>query len=105
MFYSPTTRWNYVPVSFIVGFVLLKFWLLPRKQFDRSMFSEIKANRKKLIERVISFNDAERALKTLKKELLGKLGKGDLAPRQYAENLLAQSDVVEPRRADLRVRN
>ena len=105
LFYSPTARWNYLPVSFIAGFFLLKYWLLPRKQFDRSMFSEIKSNRKRLIERVIAFNDAERALKTLKKELLSKLGKGDLAPQDYAEKLSAQSDVVEARREELRVRN
>ena len=103
-FYSPTTRWHYVPVSFITGFLLLKYLLLPRKQFDRSMFSEIKSRRKALIERVIAFNDAERALKTLKKELLTKLGKGDLPPEQYAQKLSAQIEVVEARRQDLRIR-
>ena len=103
-FYSPTTRWHYLPVSFIAGFLLLKYLLLPRKHFDRSMFSEIKSRRKALIERVIAFNDAERALKTLKKELLSKLGKGDLTPAQYAEKLTAQNDVVEARRQDLRIR-
>ena len=103
-FYSPTTRWHYVPVSFIAGFLLLKYLLLPRRQFDRSMFSEIKTRRKTLIERVIAFNDAERALKTLKKELFTKLGKGDLTPEQYAQKLTAQVDVVEARRRELRVR-
>ena len=105
LFYSSTTRWNYIPVSFIVGFLLLRFWLLPRQQFDRSMFSDIKSSRKKLIARVIAFNDAERALKTLKKELLAKLGKGDVTPEQYGDKLRALGEVVEARRRALIVRN
>ena len=105
LFYSPTTHWNYIPVSFIVGYFLLQFWLLPKKQFDRSFLSDIKSDLKKLIERVIAFNDAERALKMLKKELLIKLGKGDLEPQQYADKLSAQIKAVDTYRQDLKVRN
>lgn len=105
LFYSPRTRWNYIPVSFIVGFLLLKYLLLPRKQFDRSMFSDIKTNLKSLIERVIAFNDAERTFNTLEKALFSKLSKGELAPGEYADKLRAQGEVVEARQRDLIVRN
>ncbi len=101
LFYSSTTRWNYIPVSFIVGFLLLRFWLLPRAQFDQSMFAGIKSNLNRLIERVIAFNDAERAMNTLKKELLGKVGKGDIDPTQYADKLRAQGEMLEARRQEL----
>lgn len=101
LFYSSTTRWNYIPVSFIVGFLMLKFWLLPRAQFDQSMFASIKSNLNRLIERVIAFNDAERALNTLKKELLSKVGKGDIDPTEYADRLRAQGEMLEARRQEL----
>lgn len=101
LFYSSTTRWNYIPVSFIAGYLVLRFWLLPRAQFDRSMFSAIKSNLNRLIERVIAFNDAERALNTLKKELLGKVGKGDIDPTQYADKLRVQGEMLEARRQEL----
>ena len=101
MFYSPLNRWHYIPVSFISGYFLLKFWLLPEKQFDRGAFSDIKANLKRLIDRVIAFNDAEHALHALKKELLAKLGKGDLEPQQYANKLEAQAGALEECRSAL----
>lgn len=105
LFYSPVTIWNYIPISFITGFFLLKFWLLPADKFDRGLFSDLKPQLKRLIERVIAFNDAERSLKTLKGELLTKLSKGDLEPQQYSDKLAAQAEALEARRNDLMVRN
>ncbi|HEX6719202.1 MAG TPA: DUF6185 family protein [Pyrinomonadaceae bacterium] len=103
LFYSPTTRWNYIPVSFIAGFLLLEFWLLPKKQFDRSHLSEIKSRLKRLIKDVIALNDSEQALKTLKSELLTKLGKGEIQPQQYSEKLHVQLDAVNACREKLMV--
>ena len=105
LFYSATTRWNYIPVPLIVGYLLLKFWLLPQKQFDLDFFSEIKTGLNRFIERVIAFNDAERAFKTLKKELLSKLGKGELEPQQYSDKLSAHSEALKTYREDIMVRD
>jgi hypothetical protein len=103
LFYSPTTRWNFIPVSFITGFLLLEFWLLPKKQFDRSHLSEIKSRLKRLIKGVIALNDSEWALKTLKSELLTKLGKGEIQPQQYSEKLHVQLDAVNACREKLMI--
>lgn len=103
LFFSPVTRWYYIPVSFIAGAVLLRLWLLPRKQFDRSLFSEVKAGMGRRIGRVIAFNDAERALRTLKKELLVKLGKGEIEPEKYSERVEAQVETVKALRKELTI--
>jgi hypothetical protein len=103
MFYSPTTRWKYIPISFIVGYVVLRLWLLPEKQFDRSVFSKVKAGMITMIDRVIAFNDAERALKTLKKELLTKLGKGEIEPLLYTNKLQQQANTVNALKQELTV--
>jgi hypothetical protein len=95
LFYSSTSNWHYIPVSFIVGFVLLDKWLLSKKRFDRRLFSEIRGQLPTIIQKIIDLNDAERSLRSLKKELLSKVGKGELTYKQYLQKLRAQNKAVE----------
>jgi len=102
-FYSPTTRWNYIPVTFLVGFLMLDKWLLPSRRFDKSLFVEIRGKLPDLIRKVIRFNDEEKTLTSLNKELLSKVAKGDMSHEDYDQKFQAQSNVVETLKADLTI--
>ena len=105
LFYSPTAHWKYVPVTYIVGALLLRLWLLPKTQFDRSLFVTTKSRIVRTIERIIDYNDAEKALKTMKKDLIGQLGKGEIEPDDYAAKLDAQAKKVKSIRKELTTNN
>ncbi|MFM8395937.1 MAG: hypothetical protein ACKOB4_18615, partial [Acidobacteriota bacterium] len=80
LFYSPSARWNYIPVCFLVGYLLLTRWLIPAKRLDRSLFADFAGIESKLpqvIRQIIRYNDAERIYKMLRKELLTRVGKGE----------------------------
>lgn len=103
LFYSSTARWNYIPIEFLVGFILLDKWLLPTKRFDKSLFAEIRGRLPQIIQKIIDFNDAEKTLGSLKKELLNKVGKGELTHRQYLQKLKGQSKAVGDLQKDLTI--
>lgn len=74
--------------------MLLKKWLLPVRRIDLSVLSVIENQLSQVIKKIISFNDAERALRLLKKELVTKVGKGELTYDVYTKKLEAQDRAV-----------
>ena len=102
-FYSATTRWIYIPVTFLIGFLLLDRWLLPKKRFDKSLFAKIKGNRREIIKKVIRYNDEEKTLASLNKELLSQIAKGSTSRRECDQKYAAQSEVVETLRDELTI--
>lgn len=104
VFYSSTTRWNYLPIEFMVGFILLDKWFLPTKRYDRSLFAEIKGQLPQIIQKIIDFNDAEKTRESLKKELLSKVGKGELTHKQYLQKLKGQSKAVDDLKKELTIK-
>lgn len=106
LFYSPAARWNYIPVCFLIGYLLLTHWLIPAKRLDRSLFAEFSGIEGKLpqvISQIIRYNDAERIYKMLKKELLARVGKGELSYEEYTEKLEVQRESVAAIRRDLTI--
>ncbi len=103
LFYSPVARWHYIPVCFLIGFLLLKKWLLPGKHIDLSVLSGIENQLSRVIKKIISFNDAEKALRLLKKELVTKIGKGELTYDGYTEKVEAQDRAVAGLKNDLTI--
>ena len=94
-FYSSTTRWNYIPVQFIAGFLLLDKWFLPAKHFDKGPFATIRGKLPEIIQKVIRYNDEEKTLALLKKESLSKVAKGEMVREKYDQSYQAQRQIVE----------
>ena len=111
LFYSPTARWNYIPVCFLIGYLLLTRWLIPARRLDRSHFahfsgadlSGIESKLPQVIRQIIRYNDAERIYKMLRKELLVRVGKGELSYEGYTEKLEAQQAAIAALRKDLTI--
>jgi hypothetical protein len=104
-FYSSTTRWNYIPIEFIAGFLLLDKWLLPARHFDKGIFAAIQGKLPEIIKKVINFNDEEKTLALLKKELLTKVAKAELSHEAYDERYKAQNIIVETLKQELTVKD
>lgn len=95
-FFLPAPQWLYLPIVFLMGYALLRRWALVPRQLTESS-SNIEHLQQSVREK-IGLNDAVRGLKMLKKELMGKLSKGEIDYRAYTDRVNAMEDTVEEKR-------
>ena len=93
-FFLPSRGWLFLLVVFPLGYLLMRRWLimpeLPADTVTDSLDRLRGAVRDK-----IKLKDAERSLRGLRKELLGKLGKGELSFTSFTEKVGELEKVVD----------
>ena len=97
-FYLPTEQLLYVPIVYLLGYVLLRKWALINPAFDPDASENLSST---VIRRLIYLKEGERALRVLKKEKLALLGQGDIDLGEYESSIDAFEKNVESKRADL----
>ncbi|MCA1790554.1 MAG: DUF6185 family protein, partial [Thioalkalivibrio sp.] len=100
VFFPPTRSWFFIPVQFILGYLLLSRFLLSAHLGTVDAAQE---TRKGVIQGIIDFNDARKAYRTLRRELLKKLGQGEIEYPDYERRLGSFQDVYSKRRDELMI--
>jgi hypothetical protein len=95
-FFLPAQQWLYVPVVFLLGYVLLKRWIFDPQPPQAA--AESKEQLRRAVRDTISLNDAVRGLRLRRKEMVDKLGKGEAEYEDYAKRVESLDDVVEEKR-------
>jgi len=97
IFFFSGGNWQSVTLQLVTGYLLVRFLLLQTAQVPAG-FKDRPDARAVAIAAVIRLNDMARVTKTLKRELLGKLGKGEITYQTYRSRL----DPVELEEAEAR---
>lgn len=97
-FFNPTHRWMYIPVKFILGYLLLSKWLLRLDLDANAIAAKITAKRSYIIKGLLKLKYAQRALKSLRKNQFSKVSNGDLPYKQYRENVETLENEIETMR-------
>ncbi len=98
-FFLPSQHWLYLPIVFLLGYALLRWWtLVPRPLFEFS--SKIEVLQQSVRDR-IHLNDAIRGLRATRKELLGRLSKGEIDYSVYSAKVGNLEAFVEQKRGNL----
>ena len=85
LLFSPTVRWFYIPVRFLLGLALL-LWLVRPSQYWRTLrrfVDRVLTDRFKLLDQILDLNAAESAYKEFTKKLKKKLADGEVAFVEY----------------------
>ncbi len=71
-FFSPTIRWLYIPIVFLVGYFLLTRWLIRRNPEFEKVVDAIHSQRREIIGARVALGYAQKALGKLKSSLIKK---------------------------------
>jgi hypothetical protein len=84
LLFTVTARWLYIPVTFILGWAALSYFIHPAEYWEtiKSFFVPVVKNRLKLLDQVISLNIAEHSYQQYHKVLKEKLSNAEITYRQ-----------------------
>jgi hypothetical protein len=86
--YDPVNRFFYVPVSFVLGYLLFRYWLFPKDQVSQMIaIRDLGWSRGQMLEAMMEGRRANRAVKAFRKQLLARVSKGELPHAEYREEL------------------
>jgi len=83
-------RWLFIPVSFLVGLLVARFWLFRPADEMAALQPAMEAsarNRPRLIQGIVDAASAKTRLENIRKTLTSKLESAELTPEQYEERL------------------
>jgi hypothetical protein len=99
--FLPSQQWLFVLIVFISAYLLLKNWSivsLRNKKIPKIRRSDTVRS---IIHEKIAINEAVGGLRALKKELLGKIGKGEVTFEAYESKVEALEETVKKKKQSL----
>lgn len=114
--FSPTSQWLYIPVRFLVGWLLLNssirlsgYWDKPKpvEAWDKpqSLYEMALSNRPVWLEKIATIRAADSALRDYRKELVGQLTKGELTTSQFGHLYQARQSELDTYQRETRVQS
>ena len=94
-------RWLYIPATFLVGWLVLEWWLVrPWKCWQklRSLPGRVVSERRELLDRILDLNVAESTYKQFRKDMGEKLSSGEIDVKTYDEKLESRKQQIETSR-------
>lgn len=98
-FFLPAQRWLYLPVAFALGWLMLRAWAFEPREPAGPEAARAEQMRRAVRE-IISLNDAVRGLRMFRKEMLGRLSKGEIEYPEFARKVEDFEKALESRRQD-----
>jgi hypothetical protein len=99
--FMPSHQWLYITVSILLGWLVLRYWIFVPRTIPSESNSDIPAT----IRDVIRLNEAEVALRAMKKEMRGKLAKGEVPFHDYERHVRGMEAFVDELRARMQPGN
>jgi hypothetical protein len=95
--FMPSHQWLYITVSIVLGWVVLRHWIFVPRTIPR----ESDTDAPRTIRDVIRLNEASSALSAMKKEMRGKLAKGEVPFHEYERHVRGLEAFVDDLRTNL----
>jgi hypothetical protein len=92
VFYPSTTHWLFIPLTFLIGYRLLRRYLQPAESWKElePLYAPVFGNRIAFLEQIVHMNTGERGYQNLHKTLSAKLGSGDITYAKFVEETEAR---------------
>jgi len=87
--FSITSRWFYIPITFLLGWLLLKWIIQPALYWENlaPLHNLVVKRRNELLEKIINLNSAETAHWDYRKKMSERLADGKITPKGFDREL------------------
>lgn len=107
LLFNYTARWLYIPITFLVGLLLLSVFLRRSEYLEKlgPFFEQVVAQRVNLLERIINLNIADKAYRDIRKNLSKKLSNGDISIAQLDSQVMDRRKQLEKAHQEATIQN